>query len=257
MAASEHSYRAQHLGFEYGVNGANFEIPSVGFITIIGPNGAGKSTLIGILAGLRRGYRGSCMLDGREIRDWNRKDLARRVTFLPQSVNIEFPFTAEQVVFMGRTPHSSGWFDSPEDYAAVEHALRTTDTETCRTRDFRTLSGGERQRVILASALAQQPEILPLDEPATFLDLKHELAMRGLLADLARRGTLVVAVTHDLNFALNYSHHVIAMHQGRVAASGRPQEVLDPAFISEVFEVPARFEAGYLRYDGPMTGART
>ena len=242
------SFRAAHLGFSYGLSEATFELPSTGLVAVVGPNGAGKSTLVSILAGLRRSYSGSCLYAGKEIRQWRRHEFARRVTFLPQSLRIEFPFTAEQVVFMGRTPHSSGWYDSPEDRAAVERALEITDAAAFRDRDFRALSGGERQRVILASALAQEPEALLLDEPATFLDLKHQISMYQLLARLA--GTLlVVTVTHDLNLALRHAHRVLTLDQGRLVADGTAAEVLTADLIGRVFQVSVTEDAGWLRYD--------
>jgi iron complex transport system ATP-binding protein len=238
------SFRADNLAFEYGLSGATFELPRAGFVAIAGPNGAGKSTLAGVLAALRHPYRGSCVYDGREVRDWPRRDFARRVGFLPQTLHLEFPFTVEQVVFMGRTPHAEGWFDSPEDRSAVDRALEITDTTAFAARDFRSLSGGERQRVILASALAQEPETLVLDEPATFLDLKHQLSIYRLLSGFARGGKLVVAVTHDLNLALTFADRILVLDQGRVAAQGPPREVLTPEMIARVFSVQASIHPG-------------
>ena len=151
------SFHAANLAFSYGLHDATFELPAAGFVTIAGPNGAGKSTLLGILAGLRHPYRGECQYRGVEIRKWRRHEFARKVAFLPQSMKLEFPFTAEQVVFMGRAPYADGWFESREDHEAVARAMATTDTRAFAARDFRSLSGGEKQRVILASALAQEP----------------------------------------------------------------------------------------------------
>jgi len=242
------SFRARHLSFSYGLSDATFDLPSSGFITIAGPNGAGKSTLLGILAGLQRPYHGECSYRGIEIRKWRRRDFARQVAFLPQSVKLEFPFTAEQVVFMGRTPYADGWFESQQDREAVARAMTTTDARGFASRDFRSLSGGEKQRVILASALAQEPETLLLDEPTTFLDLKHQLAMYKLLSSLAKR-LLVVAVTHDLNLALRFSDHVIVMENGKIAAQGPPQEALAPSLIDRVFEVHTELRDGWLIYD--------
>ena len=196
-------------------------------MAIAGPNGAGKSTLLGIMAGLRHPYRGACTYRGVEVRRWRGANFARRVAFLPQSMRLEFPFTAEQVVFMGRTPYAGGWFESPEDQAAVARAMAITDAARFAARDFRSLSGGEQQRVILASALAQEPETLLLDEPTTFLDLKHQLSMYRLLADFAK-SMLVVAVTHDLNLALRFADRVMVLDDGRIAGDGDPPRKLLP-----------------------------
>ena len=234
------SFRVDRLGFTYGLRDATFELSGTGVVAIAGPNGAGKSTLLGIMAGLRQPYSGSCTFDGTEVRRWRRRDFARRVAFLPQMLRLEFPFTAEQVVLMGRTPYGGGWFESPEDERAAERAMEITDTLTFRNRDFRTLSGGERQRVILASALAQQPDTLLLDEPTTFLDLKHQLAMYRLLVELGR-SLLVVAVTHDLNLALQFADRVLVLAGGCVAGDGAPQEVLNSALIDQVFGVKREY----------------
>jgi iron complex transport system ATP-binding protein len=243
------NFRVRNAGFAYGLSDATFELSQAGLVAIAGPNGAGKSTLIGIMAGLRQPYKGSCSYDGVEMSRWRKRDLARRVAFLPQTVRFEFPFTAEQVVLMGRTPYSGGWFESPEDHAEVARAMEITDTLGFRERDFRSLSGGERQRVVLASALAQRPETLLLDEPTTFLDLKHQLSMYRLLAGLAREGMLVVAVTHDLNLALQFADRALVMNEGRIVGDGAPGDVLNPSLIHEVFGVRANIHAGWLHYE--------
>jgi iron complex transport system ATP-binding protein len=242
------SFHTAALSFSYGLRDATFDLPSTGFVTIAGPNGAGKSTLLGILAGLRHPYKGECQYRGVELCRWRRHEFARKVAFLPQSVKLEFPFTAEQVVFMGRAPYADGWFESQQDHAAVARAMTITDTQSFAARDFRSLSGGEKQRVILASALAQEPETLLLDEPTTFLDLKHQLAMYRLLADLANR-MLVVAVTHDLNLALRFSGYTIVLENGKIAAQGHPEQSLSPNVIDRVFGVHAELRDGWLVYD--------
>jgi iron complex transport system ATP-binding protein len=237
------TFIAKQLGFAYGLHDASFEFPRNGLITIAGPNGAGKSTLLGILAGLRSPYQGSCTYAGKEVRQWPRRDFARRVAFLPQSVRMEFPFTVEEVVLMGRTPYASGWFQTAEDRSAAHESMITTDTLAFRGRDFRSLSGGEAQRVILASALAQRPEALLLDEPATHLDLRHQLSLYRLLGELAK-SLLVVGVTHDLNLALQFSHRVMVVEDGRIAGDGAPRDVLNPALIARVFGVQATVHGG-------------
>jgi iron complex transport system ATP-binding protein len=236
------------LSFVFGLRGATFELPQTGFVAIAGPNGAGKSTLLGILAGLRAQYRGSCLYRGVEIRRWRRRELARKLAFLPQSVRLEFPFTAEQVVLMGRAPYADGWFESDGDRAAVARAMESTDTRAFGSRDFRSLSGGEKQRVILASALAQEPETLLLDEPATFLDLKHQLTMYKLLAAWSKT-MLIVAVTHDLNLALRFADLALVIEDGRTVALDVPEVALAPATIERVFGVRAEMRDGWLKYD--------
>jgi iron complex transport system ATP-binding protein len=208
-------------------------------VAIAGPNGAGKSTLLGIMAGLRPHYQGQCLYQGAEVSRWPRRPFAREVSFVPQSVKLEFPFTAEQVVMMGRTPYCDGLFEAPEDHEAVERALSMTDMLPFRNRDFRSLSGGERQRVILASVLAQAPRVMLLDEPTTFLDLQHQVSIYRLLRDLARQGMLVIAVTHDLNLAASYSDRVILLRSGEVVADAPPLGVLTPEKIRDVFGVEA------------------
>jgi len=242
------SFQVRSAGFAYGLHDATFEISQPGLIAIAGPNGAGKSTLAGIMAGLRQPYRGSVLYAGREVSAWRRREFARRVAFLPQSMTIEFPFTAEQVVLMGRTPCGGGWFESPHDHHAAEQAMRTTDSFEFRARDFRTLSGGERQRVILASAIAQEPQALLLDEPTTFLDLKHQLSIYRVLAELGAGGMIVIAVTHDLNLALQFADRILVLDRGRIAGDGAPADVLTPDLIERVFGVHAEMDRGQLRY---------
>ncbi len=241
-------YRLHGLGMSYNgtpvLRDVTLRFSEPQLIALVGPNGAGKSTLLGILAGLRPQYSGSCLYRDRELRRWPRRAFAREVSFVPQTVRIEFPFTAEQVVLMGRTPHAGGLFESPADWQAVDEAMRLTDTLAFRHRDFRSLSGGERQLVLLASALAQQPRVLLLDEPTTFLDLRHQIAIYRLLADLRRQGLLVIAATHDLNLAAAYADRVVALRAGRIIADAPPDQVLHPAVIRELFDVETRTAQG-------------
>jgi iron complex transport system ATP-binding protein len=207
------------------------------FVAIAGPNGAGKSTLLNLLAGLAAPTSGKCAFLGRTAHRWPRRDFARKVAVVRQGDTSSFPFTVEDVVLMGRTPHQTGMYESPEDLQAVAAALATTGMMSFSKREFRTLSGGEKQRILLASALAQTPEVLLLDEPATHLDLRHQVELHQLLRNLSRRGILVVAVTHDLNLAAAYATRLVLMHEGTIQADGAPGMVLNPKLLEEVFHV--------------------
>jgi iron complex transport system ATP-binding protein len=233
------------VGMRYGgtqvLSGVTLSFTRPEMVALTGPNGAGKSTLLGIMAGLRSGHDGSCRLNGRAASQWRRRDYARVVAFVPQNLKLDLPFTAEQVVLMGRTPYAGGLFESPDDWAAVRRAMEVTDTLAFRLRDFRSLSGGERQRVVLASALAQQPRALLLDEPAAFLDLEHQVAVYSLLRQLARDGLLVISATHDLNLAATYSDRVVALKRGRVEADAEPCDALSADRIREIFAVEAEW----------------
>ncbi len=209
------------------------------FIAIGGPNGAGKSTLLSILSGLLTPAEGSCYFRGVEVSKWSRLLFTRQVAVVMQSEPLAFPFTARDVVAMGRTPHLTGFFETANDRAFVTQALRDTETLHLQSRDFRTLSGGEKQRVLLASALAQSPQVLLLDEPATHLDIQHQVALHELLQRLSRSGLLVVAITHDLNLAAAYSDRLILLSEGRMIADDHPTAVLQPPLIREVFKVEA------------------
>jgi iron complex transport system ATP-binding protein len=236
---SESLFQLHDLGFTYArapvLSQVRLSLRSGEMTAVAGPNGAGKSTLIGIMAGLRRGYSGQCVFRGTEVRQWPRRAFARQISFVPQSLQLEFPFTAEQVVLMGRTPYCRGLFESPDDWQAVERSMAMTDTLAFRARDFRSLSGGERQRVVLASALAQDPKVLLLDEPTTFLDLQHQISIYRLLREFCRQGLLVVAVTHDLNLAATYADRVVLLASGRVFADAAPAGVFTRASMRDVF----------------------
>ncbi len=234
-------YNLHNVGFSYGpvrvLQDISLAIREGGLTAIVGPNGAGKSSLLSLMVGLLPDYSGKVMLEGREIRDWPKSELGKAIAFLPQNVRIDFPFTVEQVVLMGRTPHGERMFETKEDLDAAEQAMGLTDVTHLRARDFRSLSGGERQRVILASALAQQPRALLLDEPTTFLDLNHQIAIYELIHKLSREGLLVVAITHDLQLASAYSDRVVVLDQGEIVADGPPAEALSAMTIQQIFEV--------------------
>jgi iron complex transport system ATP-binding protein len=177
------------------------------------------------------------------------RERGRRVAFVPQETHVVFPFSVNQMVLMGRAPHqSASLFDSGIDVERAEYAMRLTDTLDLAKKAFTQLSGGERQRVVLASALAQDPEVLLLDEPTVYLDLKHQIHFYDIVErlNLEHRMT-IVSVTHDVNLAARYARRMIAMRAGRFVADGVPESVLTPEHLYEIFEVSV---AVFKRTDG-------
>lgn len=205
-------------------------------VAVVGPNGAGKTSLLRCLAGLLRPSSGSASLGGRDLLSLGDRERARWVAYLPQQAHVTFPFTALEVVLMGRHPHL-GWRDaeSPKDFDIAREALEETGALALSNRPVTQLSGGERRRVFFARALAQQPRLLLLDEPTADQDLHHAL----LLLERARRGadTCVVAVLHDLNLAGRFADRMLLLHEGRIAAEGEPSEVLVPEVLGPVYRV--------------------
>jgi iron complex transport system ATP-binding protein len=209
-------------------------------IAILGPNGAGKTTLLKLLSGARSPTRGSILLDGRKLRAVPRPELARKIAVVPQDLTIPFAFTAREIVELGRTPHLGllrGF--RTNDRHAVELAMHLTDTVNLGGRIINELSGGERQRVIIAMALAQEPEILLLDEPTHLLDITRQAEILDLVVELNRsRRLTVVAAIHDLNLAGRYFERLIILHRGAVLAAGAPEAVLCADIVEEAYGGP-------------------
>lgn len=195
-------------------------------IALMGRNGAGKSTVLDLIAGLRQATAGTVFLSGRPLRAWTPAARARLIGHLPQAVRGELPFTVEQLVLMGRYPHADRWFESDADRQAAEKAMATCHCLAFRNRRVSTLSGGERQRVLLAACLAQQPPLLLLDEPSTFLDVDQQLHCFSLLRDEAASGRACIAVTHDVNLALTFCTRIVVLGDGTVACDLPAAEAL-------------------------------
>jgi iron complex transport system ATP-binding protein len=205
---------------------------------IVGPNGSGKSTLLRVLAGLWRASSGTVLLDGLPLERFRRRDLARRVAFVPQDTRIDFSFTVEEVVAMGRYAHRRRFAkEGREDHGAIEAAIERCDVSHLRAFPANALSGGERQRVLIARSLAAMPEVVVLDEPTASLDIEHALDILQLCRELACEGRAVVLATHDLDAAAHYAGTVELLDHGRLVASGAPEDVLSPASVRRVFGV--------------------
>jgi iron complex transport system ATP-binding protein len=245
---------ARALSVGYGgddvVAGLDLVIPRAQITAVVGANGCGKSTLLRVLARLLKPRAGGVLLDGRAIGELPSRELARRLGLLPQSPVAPEGLTVEDLVARGRYPHQ-GLFRqwSAHDDAAVEEALAATATSDLRLRSLDELSGGQRQRAWIAMALAQQTELLLLDEPTTFLDLAHQIDVLELLDGLvAERERTVVMVLHDINQACRYADQLVALRDGRIHAAGAPGEIVDGAFIHDVFGLEAQV------VEDPVTG---
>ncbi|OLF15343.1 ABC transporter ATP-binding protein [Actinophytocola xanthii] len=207
---------------------------------IVGANACGKSTLLRGLARLLKPRAGRVLLDDRSLQDVGTREVAQVLGMLPQTPVAPDGITVGDLVSRGRHPHQ-GWFRrwNAADEAAVAKALTATGTQDLVGRPINQLSGGQRQRVWVAMALAQDTELLLLDEPTTFLDITHQVDLLRLLRDLnADTGKTIVVVLHDLNLACRYVHHLIAMADGRVVTEGPPAEVVTPALVEKVFNLP-------------------
>ncbi|MFD8595631.1 ABC transporter ATP-binding protein [Kitasatospora sp. NPDC059646] len=237
---------AHGLHLRYGdrtvVRGLDLELPGGAVTAIVGPNACGKSTLLRGLVRLLGPAAGTVTLDGADIHRMPARTLARRMGLLPQQPVTPEAVTVEALVRLGRYPHQrmlTPW--SAADRDAVEEALRRTGTDALRDRPVDQLSGGQRQRAWIALALAQDTELLLLDEPTTFLDLRHQLDVLDLVADLHRDfGRTVVMVLHDLGQAARYADHLVVLDGGKLAAAGPPGEVLTADLVERVFQVPCR-----------------
>lgn len=209
------------------------------FAGIVGPNGSGKTTLIKNIMRSLSPEKDKVFVSGSDVREISHKHLAKILGTVPQTNVIEYDFTAREVVLMGRAPHIGRFQrESSRDYDIVEEAMKRTDTWHFRDRSVKELSGGERQRVIIARALAQEPEVLVLDEPVTHLDIKHQIALMELTRNLCReKGITVVAILHDLNFAMSYCDHVMLVHEGKIISSGKPEAILTEESIKSVYGV--------------------
>ena len=207
-------------------------------LAILGPNGAGKSTLLRLLAGILPARQGGVLLGSRSLGDLSRREVARMVGFVPQSVSFAFPLTVEEVVLQARAPHLGPWRPAGRrDYALAHDCLAQVGMAGHAQEPITRLSGGERQRVLLARALAGEPRVLLLDEPAASLDVHHQLALLDTLAARLREGAAAVLVAHDWNLALRVANRLLILDQGRVAAQGAPEELPLPAILEEVFRV--------------------
>jgi iron complex transport system ATP-binding protein len=240
---------AENISFSYGPRPALRGVslaPAAGQITsIIGPNGSGKSTLLKCLFGFLSAS-GTIQWRDKPINQWRRRDLARLVAYLPQSPLHEPGQTVLEVLRLGRAPYWSAFgLESADDETQVRSVATSLGLDDFLNRPMEELSGGQRQRAFIGRCLAQKPTALLLDEPTTFLDLKHQVEVCRLLKTLAGTGLGILIAWHDLNLAAAYSDQMILLENGAVATAGKPTEVLQPEILSRVYGLPIR------RMEGP------
>ncbi|MXP26920.1 ATP-binding cassette domain-containing protein [Altererythrobacter indicus] len=250
----------QSLRKRYGekvvVEDVNLDFPAGKLTSLIGPNGAGKTTLLMMMGRLLARSSGEVRLEGEDIAVLRPADFARRIATLRQSPDFNLRLTVDELVAYGRFPYSRG-FLTAEDHAAIEQALAFVEIDHLRRAYIDELSGGQRQMAFLAMTIAQQTDCLLLDEPLNNLDMKHAVGiMRALRRLCDEQGRTVILVVHDINFAANYSDHIVAMKGGRVFRAAPVAQVVTSACLRELygldFEVSARPDGYFCNYFKPM-----
>lgn len=223
------------------VDDATFSAPAGQVTGLVGPNGAGKSTLMRAALGLEAATAGMARFEGSDLLAMGRRERAKTCAFVEQSSTTETRITVREVVGLGRLPHQPSWQAEPagQDEAIIEQALAAVELGAFANRVFNTLSGGEQQRVHLARALAQEPQLLVLDEPTSHLDVRAQKDMLDLLRRRAAAGLTVLLAIHDLNLAAGYCDRVVVMNGGRIVTQGASETVLTPALLREVYGVEA------------------
>jgi iron complex transport system ATP-binding protein len=233
----EHS----RLGADLVLDRVSLAVEDGDLVGILGPNGSGKTTLLSVLAGALVPQQGTVRLEDKLVSAWSRREIARRLAMVPQATHAPFDFTVLDIVLMGRFPHLGTFaLEGPEDLVIARQALEATGTAAFETRGFNTLSGGEKQRVAIASALAQSPRLLLLDEPTASLDIGHQMEVQVLLERLnIDSGVTMVLSTHDLNLAATLCRRLILLKEGRVVAAGPTADVLTSQTVRTLYGVDA------------------
>ncbi|MDH3973972.1 MAG: ABC transporter ATP-binding protein [Deltaproteobacteria bacterium] len=228
-----------HFGYNGGeiLRGINLALKEGEMVGVIGPNGSGKSTLLKLVSGLFSPWKGEVRIKGKPVASYKRREIARIIASVSQDIERDFPFTVREIVSMGRSPYLGRFaIEGKGDRKVIDGALELTDIAHYGERFPYQLSGGERQRMLIARALAQEPQVLLMDEPTSYLDLNHQIEINRLVLQLKNEKSLgVIYVTHDLNIAAECCDRVVMLKKGEIIAEGKPMEVISRENIETVY----------------------
>lgn len=244
--------KTKNLSVAYGKNtiipDLSVSIPQGKITALIGPNGCGKSTLLKTLARINKPVAGEIFFNDKPLSSYGDKRLARSLSLLPQILVSPEGITVRKLVEYGRSPYLSHWGRlGQEDKSIVEQAMQQTGVSEFADKSVESLSGGQRQRAWIAMVMAQDTEVVMLDEPTTYLDMSHQVELMNLMQQMNAQGKTVVVVLHDLNQACRYCDHLIVLEQGQLVAQGSPDEVLTESLLDEVFDLKAKI------FDDPIS----
>ncbi|UTT87220.1 Fe(3+) dicitrate ABC transporter ATP-binding protein FecE (plasmid) [Vibrio pelagius] len=237
--------KTQNLSVAYGkktiIPNLTVSIPKGKITALIGPNGCGKSTLLKTLVRINKPMSGQVLFEGKPLSSYGDKALARSLSLLPQILVSPEGITVRKLVEYGRSPYVSHWGKlGKDDQIIVEQAMRDTGVLEYADQPVESLSGGQRQRAWIAMVIAQDTDIVMLDEPTTYLDMSHQVELMRLMQKMNDKGKTVVVVLHDLNQACRYCDHLVVLKQGRVVAEGAPEHVITEALLDDVFDLNAK-----------------
>jgi len=220
-------------------NNLNLDFSQAEFVSILGPNGAGKSTLLKLINGFIKPDSGEVIISGKSVDKWPQQELAKIVTYIPQENFIQYNFTVEEIILMGRYPFISVWQNySSGDKKIVENIIQDLDLHQLRHKYINQLSGGEKQRTLIARAIAQDSDYILLDETFSHLDINHQVEILNIMKDLhTQKGKSIIMVSHNINLSANYSQRMIALKGGELIADGSPEEVVTTDNLATLFDI--------------------
>ncbi len=232
----------KNINFSYNskkiLKNIDFYVEKGKILSILGPNGSGKTTLLKVIAGILRPDMGEVIVNGKNVLKMQRREMAKLIAYVPQNFEPGFDFTVFDIVSMGRFPHKALLETLDDgDYKKIEWTLKVTGLEDLKMKSIREISGGERQRTIIAMALAQDAEIILMDEPTSNLDIKYQLSILELIKNMVKEGRTIIITMHDVNLSIRYSDEVIVLSEGEIYSKGKPDDVINEKTIENVYGI--------------------